>query len=154
MSNLSNLIEKHLKKLLEESSIGYIDIKRNELAEYFNCVPSQINYVLSTRFTYENGYLVESRRGGAGYVRIIRLSLKEQDRIIAVITKIVGNSISQAAAERVINRLFEENIINMREANIMKAAIHRNVLKIDLPWRDSIRALILKAMLVALLKEY
>lgn len=153
MSSLSNLIETYLKELLKESSRGYIDIRRNELAEQFNCVPSQINYVLSTRFTYKNGFVVQSRRGGAGYVRIEKILLKSQDCLTASLTEMIGNTISQNTSEGIVNRLLEENIINLREANIMKAAMHRNVLRIDLPWRDNIRSLILKSMLVALLRD-
>ncbi|ACV61205.1 transcriptional repressor, CtsR [Desulfofarcimen acetoxidans DSM 771] len=156
MSSLSNLIERHLRQLLKESIKGYIEIRRNELAEQFRCVPSQINYVLSTRFTYENGFLVESQRGGAGFVRIVKLMLNREDTsssILTYLTEMIGNSISQSAAEGIVNRLLEENTVTQREASLMKAAMHRNVLKVDLPWRDNVRALILKAMLVSLLRD-
>ena len=156
MSSLSNLIERHLRQLLNESIKGYIEIRRNELAEQFKCVPSQINYVLSTRFTYENGFLVESRRGGAGFARIVKLMLNMQERqssVLTYLTEMVGNSVSQSTADGIVNRLLEENIITQREAGLMKAAMHRNVLKVELPWRDNVRALILKAMLVSLLRD-
>ena len=79
MSSLSKEIEQYLKELLSAANSGVLEIQRNMLSEYFHCVPSQINYVLSTRFTPAQGYLVESRRGGGGYVRIVSLQLDDDD---------------------------------------------------------------------------
>lgn len=78
MRNISDIIERYLKSILHESPEGMVEIQRNDLADQFSCVPSQINYVISTRFTLEKGYLVESKRGGGGYVRIQRIELPAQ----------------------------------------------------------------------------
>lgn len=77
MRNISNIIENHLKIILDQSKKGYIEIQRSELADQFQCVPSQINYVINTRFTVEKGYLVESKRGGGGFIRIRRCNLSK-----------------------------------------------------------------------------
>lgn len=153
MSNISNLIEKYLRELLERSRQNQIEIQRSELAEKFRCVPSQINYVLTTRFTLERGYVVESRRGGGGYVRIIRLPLERQNNLLFKLQCMIGQEISQQSAEHLISRLEEENLITRREAALMRAVCQREVLSMALPGRDIIRANLFKAMLVALLQN-
>ncbi|GBF35738.1 transcriptional regulator CtsR [Desulfocucumis palustris] len=152
MSNISDLIEQYLKKLIEKAGQGQIEIQRNELATQFSCVPSQINYVLSTRFSMEHGYLVESRRGGGGYVRIVKLELDEKSVLVNYLSRLIGDDITQQGAEGIIGRLWEEELVTRRELEIMKAAVNRDVLRMSLPARDNLRASILKAMLVALLK--
>jgi Transcriptional repressor of class III stress genes len=152
MSNISDLIEQYLKKLIEKTGQGQIDIQRNELATQFSCVPSQINYVLSTRFSMEHGYLVESRRGGGGYVRIVKLELDEKSVLVNYLSRLIGEDITQQGAEGIISRLWEEELVTRRELEIMKAAVNRDILRMSLPARDNLRASILKAMLVALLK--
>ncbi len=152
MSNISDLIEQYLKKLIEKAGQRQIEIQRNELATQFSCVPSQINYVLSTRFSMEHGYLVESRRGGGGYVRIVKLELDEKSVLVNYMSRLIGEDITQQGAEGIINRLWEEELVTSRELEIMKAAVNRDILRTALPARDKLRASILKAMLVALLK--
>ena len=152
MSNITNLIEKYIKSLLAQSQVNYIDIQRNELAISFSCVPSQINYVLATRFTTEHGYMVESKRGGGGYVRITRIPLGHRAQIINYLGNLIGEHISQQSAEGIISRLLEEEVVTVREAKLLKAAISKDVLKLALPVRDRIRAGIFKAMLYSLFK--
>ena len=154
MSNLSNIIEKYLNKLIEHSSGQLVEIQRNELAEKFNCAPSQINYVLTTRFTIERGYMIESRRGGGGFVRIVKvpLSTGELDLVIEVVS-LVGDSISERDSSAILARLVEEEIVTRREAAIIGAALSRSVLRIGLPARDQLRANILKAVLITVLKN-
>ncbi|MCG0238248.1 MAG: CtsR family transcriptional regulator [Firmicutes bacterium] len=149
MPNLSDYIEEYLKSLLRERD-GVVEIQRSELAERFGCAPSQINYVLATRFTPEHGYLVESRRGGGGYIRIIRLNLGRED-LLQWLQGGIGDRLSQDEAEAMIRRLQEEGFITAREAILMAAAMRRDVLAVDLPLRDLIRANLFKAMLLALL---
>lgn len=151
MSNISDLIERYLKKLIAGSSNGFIEIQRSDLAERFNCVPSQINYVLSTRFTVNSGFVIESRRGGGGYIRIIRLPLNGKNNLLLNMCQLIGKAISQQSAKEIVIRLNEEGLITEREARVMKAALSRNVLKVELPLRDQVRASILKSMLIALL---
>ena len=150
MRNISDVIEIYLKKIFEMSQNDTLEIKRSEIADKFQCVPSQINYVINTRFTIERGYLVESKRGGGGYIRIMKVQSYDDVDIIDQILSLIGMRVSQAAAEGMISRLVEEEIINNREAKIMMSVIDRSVIYIDLPERDELRSRILKAMLTTL----
>lgn len=152
MSNISDLIEKYLKNLLEMSKQGQVEIQRNVLAEKFSCVPSQINYVLSTRFSVEHGFIVESRRGGGGYVRIVKLAMDEKVDTVCHLCDLIGSGVSQQGAEGIIRRMLDHDLVSEREAAMMKAALSRDVLRIALPARDQLRALILKAMIISLLQ--
>lgn len=154
MSSLANLIEKHLNALIKESGQRLIEIQRNELAEKFNCAPSQINYVLATRFTIERGYMVESRRGGGGFVRIVKVPLNDGELgLISEVVNLVGDSISERGAAAILARLLEETFIKPREAALVRVAISRNVLRIAQPARDQLRANILKSVLITLFKN-
>ena len=147
MRNISDIIENYLKKVLELSESEIVEIKRSEVAERFQCVPSQINYVINTRFTMERGYMVESKRGGGGYIRISKVKLHNQAHVIDQLKVLIGKKISQSRAEDVVMRLLEEQIITEREAKMMINIIDRSVLYIDLPERDQLRARMLMAML-------
>ncbi|RUS44230.1 CtsR family transcriptional regulator [Cohnella sp. AR92] len=151
MRNISDLIEQYLKQILSGSPGGAIEIQRSDLAEKFSCVPSQINYVISTRFTLEKGYYVESKRGGGGYIRIQRVDLPNLAAVQRHIQMSVGEQIDQTAAEGLIYQLEEARYLTAREANLLKAAMSRDTLQLKLPLRDEIRAKLLRAMLVALL---
>ncbi|MBP3038114.1 CtsR family transcriptional regulator [Bacillaceae bacterium Marseille-Q3522] len=150
MKNISDIIERYLKAVLEMSEKEHVEIKRNEIADKFQCVPSQINYVINTRFTIEKGYMVESKRGGGGYIRIIKVQSCDQAHLIDQLLSLIQNRIPQSSAEDVIIRLAEENVITKREAKIMLSVIDRSVLYIDLPHRDELRSRILRAMLTTL----
>jgi transcriptional regulator CtsR len=149
MRNISDIIEQYLKNILQKSPEHTVEIQRNDLADQFQCVPSQINYVISTRFTLEKGYLVESKRGGGGYIRIRRIQLPTGPEAKEHVLNAIGSTIDQASAEGLIERLEAAQFINAREAAIMKAALSRDVLTVKLPLRDEIRAKLLKAMLIA-----
>ncbi len=149
MRNISDIIEHHLKQIIDQSKNGYIEIQRNEIAGKFECVPSQINYVISTRFTVEKGYIVESKRGGGGYIRIQKIDLEDETNLFQTIHDLIGNSISQSSAEDIIQRLADEEVINEREARMMKAAVSRQVLHFSIPVRDQLRAKMLRAMITA-----
>jgi transcriptional regulator CtsR len=153
MPNISDIIEKYLKNILHKHPEHAIEIQRNELADQFQCVPSQINYVISTRFTLEKGYLVESKRGGGGYIRIQRVNLPASGMLHDHIVQTVGSSIDQASAEGLIYQLQEARALSDREARLLQAAMSRNVLDLNLPLRDEIRAKLLKAMLISLLSN-
>ncbi|MBD7939244.1 MULTISPECIES: CtsR family transcriptional regulator [Cytobacillus] len=147
MKNISDIIEKYLKEVLELSEREIVEIKRSEIADKFQCVPSQINYVINTRFTVEKGYAVESKRGGGGYIRITKVQAYDYVDLINQLIGIVRDRISQNSAENIINRLVEEEIITTREAKIMLSVIDRSVLYLELPYRDELRARMLVAML-------
>ena len=150
MRNISDIIESYLKKVLEMSEREIVEIKRSEVADKFQCVPSQINYVINTRFTIEKGYAVESKRGGGGYIRIMKVQSHDDAHLIEQLLTLIQSRLAQSSAEDVILRLVEEDIITEREARIMLSVIDRSVLYIDLPYRDELRARMLKAMLTTL----
>lgn len=137
--------------MLDSSDDGGVEIQRNDLADKFSCVPSQINYVISTRFTIEKGYVVESKRGGGGYVRIQRIELPTIKGIQLHFDHAIGQQIDQCNAEGLIYQLEEAGHLSRREANLLRVAIHRDTLALKLPYRDELRARLLKSMLVALL---
>lgn len=151
MANLSDQIEKYLRQLLNKYQ-GEVEIKRNQLANEFNCAPSQINYVLETRFPVERGYVVESQRGGGGYIRIIRVKMDSEKESLQKIIAQLGGPISQREAEGIITRLYENNYINAREKSLMEIAMHRRLIGVNLPHRDYIRGRILRGMLEVILK--
>ncbi|MEO4055298.1 CtsR family transcriptional regulator [Solibacillus sp. CAU 1738] len=150
MRNISDIIEGYLKQVIELGGQGHIEIKRSELADKFQCVPSQINYVINTRFTAERGYLVESKRGGGGYIRILRVSAHSKTALIDDMIELVGDEVTQQAAEHMVYRLIDEEVITKREAKLMLAAFSRSTLALPLPLRDEVRAYIIKAMLLTL----
>ncbi|HWI65432.1 MAG TPA: CtsR family transcriptional regulator [Symbiobacteriaceae bacterium] len=150
MANLADDIEQFLKQMMGDS--GVAEVQRATLAAQFGCAPSQINYVLATRFTPERGYLVESRRGGGGYIRITRLNLEAGDALHDLIQRQIGSQLSQDEALGYILRLHEQGVIDEREAALMQAATHRETIALELPLRDIIRANLLKAMILAILR--
>ena len=153
MRNISDIIEGYLKSIIEHEDNGIVEIKRNEVAEKFQCVPSQINYVIKTRFTLERGYAVESKRGGGGYIRIYRVQTNSRKELLDHVLESVQQGASFTMAEDVIYRLIAEQVISKREARLMLAAVEPAVLNYPLPERDLIRARILQAMLFSRLSE-
>ncbi|MBO2945853.1 CtsR family transcriptional regulator [Paenibacillus sp. F411] len=151
MRNISDIIEQYLKGSLQDSKEGTIEIQRNDLAEQFSCVPSQINYVIQTRFTLEKGYLVESKRGGGGYIRIQRIELPQHTELHHHLHHSIGSHIDQTAAEGLIYQLEESGFLSKREACLMRGAISRECLNLKLPYRDELRSRVMKAMLLSLL---
>jgi len=151
LPRLSNLIENFIKEMLNEAEDGIIEIGRNEIAERFGCAPSQINYVLTTRFTPYHGYYIESRRGGGGYIKIMKVTIKEPE-MRDLIKEAVGESITKNKAYDIIKGLRERKVINEREEAIMKAAIEDMALSITNEDRNKLRADILKNMLLVLFR--
>lgn len=123
MPNLTDYIEEHLKRLLALSNNHYIEIKRRELAGKFSCVPSQINYVLERRFSLEKGYLVESRRGGSGCIRIYRIESEGAKTWRELIESIRDEDFKPSRVKHLLERLREEKIISRREASILEATL-------------------------------
>ncbi|HEU5140925.1 MAG TPA: CtsR family transcriptional regulator [Bacillales bacterium] len=150
MKNISDIIEEYLKKALNISGEDIVEIKRSEMAERFQCVPSQINYVINTRFTIERGYIVESKRGGGGYIRITKVQPEDEAHLLDEMISYVSSRATQQIAEALVIRLLEEEVVTKREAKIMLSAIDRTVLQVELPLRDEMRANVLKAMLMTL----
>lgn len=153
MGNISDVIEKFLKDIIQMSTNGEIEVQRSALAEKFQCVPSQINYVISTRFSLDQGFLVESKRGGGGYIRIKKLEIESDKSFYDALNQIIGGEITQSAAIDVIDRLRDENYLYEREYELVKTIISRDVLTLPIPHRDQIRSNILKAIIRIILSS-
>ena len=151
---LSDTIESFIKELLTQEEQG-VELKRNELAEYFGCAPSQINYVLATRFTLDDGYIIESRRGGGGYIRIIRVVSDHGQRLSYLINERIGEAIDEAAAARLIGQLVEQQVISPETGGVMRSAVSASALSIPIPTqlKDAIRARTLKTMLTHIARQ-
>ncbi len=145
---VSDLIEEFIKDLFGEANES-IEIQRNELAEHFNCVPSQINYVISTRFKPSQGYYVESRRGGGGHITIRKVNNTKEDYIMHIINNI-DRELTSNEVDILISDFLSYNIINHKEAKLLKVATSDNVLQLPKDIKDVVRARILKNMLLNL----
>ena len=151
MSKISDLIEAYINNLITQSQ-GAVEIQRNEMANDFKCAPSQINYVLTTRFTSDRGYVVESRRGGGGFIKIIRVNMDENDYLLKMLADRIGDSVNKEGAFELVEILYRKNLIDYRIKNIIKITVDDNTLSgISKPLRDHVRAEILKAAVVAAL---
>ncbi len=144
---ISDEVARYLLELLEESH-GDIQIQRNELANNIGCVPSQINYVITSRFTPEHGYIVESRRGGGGYIRITRIKTEKSTAIMNIINSI-GSKLDAISAEMIIDSLVQRGIISENTSKLMLSAVSDRVYS-DVPvnLRCTLRASVLKNMLL------
>ena len=151
MSSLSKQIEEYIKALLEQESAGVVEIQRNFLSEYFHCVPSQINYVLSTRFTPVQGYIVETRRGGGGFVRIVSLQLEDDDDIQDALTEAVGDMLTQSDSEGLTEYLYQQGVISQREMLLFNSMLKDRVLTgLEKGQRDTVRASMMQHLLAML----
>lgn len=146
---LSDLIEEYIREII--GSNDTIELRRSELATRFNCVPSQINYVIQTRFIPELGFYVESRRGGGGYIRITKTNLDKSDYISNLMTKI-GNNLSQSVIDVYLNDFIMYNILDEKAANLIAVAVSdKSLAKISPVDRDNVRADIFKNLIVNLI---
>lgn len=148
---LSDSIEQFIKELLNEESTE-VELKRNELAEYFGCAPSQINYVLATRFSPDHGYLTESRRGGGGYIRIVRVVQAGSQRLMYLVNDRIGDSLEEEECLRLISQLKEQRIVTADEAALMASAISTRALSVPVPdsLKNAMRAKMMKSMLMTI----
>lgn len=144
--SMSDMIEDYLKEILDQTP--EIEIKRSDIANQFDVVPSQINYVIKTRFTIQNGYLVRSKRGGGGYIRIEQINELDNVDLIEMLLSSIGTSLTECEASNIINTLYNADLITQREGNIMMVAISRQTLSVDnRQAEDILRANVLSAML-------
>ena len=145
---LSDEITAYILDMLEQAQNGSAVLQRNELAEEIGCVPSQINYVLTSRFTPEHGYIIESRRGGGGYIRITRVSLDRASALMHIVNSI-GEEIDASAARIIIDNSAQAGLISGGAATLMRAAISTGVMR-ELPpnMKDRVRAALMKQMLM------
>ncbi|OFK56579.1 CtsR family transcriptional regulator [Globicatella sp. HMSC072A10] len=149
---MSDIIEAYLKAYLENQE--HLEIKRSDIADRFDCVPSQINYVINTRFTQEHGYLVESKRGGGGYIRILKVHLVDEVDEIDQMIDLIGNQISQRNGINIIETLTERKIITQREAALILSVIEKAVLQTITEEEQIARAQLLKTFLYQLRYTY
>ena len=143
---MSDIIEEFIKDLFDDENEA-IEIQRNELAEHFKCVPSQINYVISTRFKPSQGYYVESRRGGGGHITIKKVNNTKEDYIMHIINNI-GQNLTSNEVDILISDFLSYNIIEKKEAKLLKVATSDNVLGLPKDIKDEVRARIFKNMLL------
>ena len=149
---MSDVIEGFIKDLFDEDENDFIEIQRNELAQHFNCVPSQINYVISTRFKPSQGYYVESRRGGGGHIKIEKVNVTKSNYLMHVINS-MENKITSQEVDIFISNFLSEDIISKKEAKLLKVATSDNVLTVPQEIKDTLRARIFKNMLVNLVED-
>lgn len=151
---LSDTIEEFIKMLLSQEETE-VELKRNELAEYFNCAPSQINYVLATRFTPDHGYVIESRRGGGGYIRIVRVMEQPGQTLLYTVTERIGDAVTEVQAARLIEQLVERKALTASEGAVMRAALSAQALAVPIPEniKNAQRARMLKCMLTAVARQ-
>lgn len=153
MGNLADRIEEYLKRILEQTTEGFIILQRSELADSFSCAPSQINYVLDTRFTVDRGYLVESRRGGGGYLRIVRLGLSLEGQFQQAMRQLIGEQLSRERAIGLIGRLLDEDLLTVREAAVIQCILSQETLGGEFKDWDTLRARLMKRVLMTLSRE-
>ncbi len=145
---MSDLIAARILELIDESDENMAEIQRNELAGIFGCAPSQINYVISSRFTPERGYIIESRRGGGGYIRISRIKLNRSSAIMHIINSI-GSSLDPLDARIIIENCSQASLISPETAKLMSAAISNSSMScLPQEYREFLRAATLKQMLL------
>lgn len=145
VAQLSDSIERFIKELMNEDR--QIEVRRNELAQHFGCAPSQINYVLATRFSVDHGYIIESRRGGGGFVRIVRMQVKSAENLLSQLLNRVGNSIEEDAAQAIIAQLESGKFVTANEAALMHAAVSKAAMALPVAGKDVLRASVLRSLL-------
>lgn len=145
---LSDSIESFIKELIRQEDEG-VELRRNELAEYFRCAPSQINYVLATRFTLDDGYMIESRRGGGGYIRIVQVRESGEESLSRLLRERIGDEISEQEAVRLIGQLTQRGAVSESQSGMLRAAISTQALALPIPdgMKNALRARILKVMI-------
>lgn len=150
MSNISDIIEQFILDQIDE--FGEISLSRNELANFFNVAPSQINYVLSTRFTNPRGFITESRRGGGGYIKLIKVDLNKNDYLEKLITDSIQDELTISDAMQIVDGLMDRDLLTDREYEIITAAISNKSLSNPIKMENKLRANILKNILVNIIK--
>lgn len=149
MSNISDIIEQFILDTMNQDS--YIEISRNSLADYFNCAPSQINYVLQTRFTLDRGFSKESRRGGGGFIKLSRLSVDDDISMKAI--ENVGDELSSKRMNHILQRLCADKIISKKQQDLVKVILGDEALALCGDTKDRVRANAFKCYLIELLKD-
>ena len=146
------MLEKFIIATLGENDS--IDITRNSLAEYFSCVPSQINYVLETRFTVDRGYVVESKRGGGGFVKISKIKTSDSnDYLNGLFLESVGDELSEKRFSQILDKLVGDNIMSESERVLVEASLSDDSLSMPFTIRDKVRAKAFKNVILKLMSK-
>lgn len=151
MANISDIIEQFILKSLKED--GTVEISRNDLAGFFSCVPSQINYVLETRFTLDRGFVKESKRGGGGFIRISKVPISDDTYVNSLIMESIGDELTERRASQILDKLQDDEVVEPRERQLIQSAISERALNMPYSFKDKLRAQIFKNCLLVLLKE-
>lgn len=146
--NMSDLIESYLKNVLLSNET--VEIRRSEIADQFNCVPSQINYVINTRFTIQQGYVVESKRGGGGYIRIMKVNLVDEMDLLNTIGDLIPKQLSSRDGNHILQNLYENDLISKREAQMMALMLEKDTFPSDVKNADEIRSNMMKKLIDSL----
>lgn len=152
MAGLTSDIERFLKAMLDGAQDGMVEIGRNDLANRFSCSPSQINYVLSTRFTPYNGYIIESKRGGNGFIKIITIVEEDEDDYIYHILKNMDHEMTEAMAQGLFNDLYKRGYFNINEIKMAEYAVSdKALINVDKDKRNLVRRDIIENILLSFL---
>lgn len=151
MSNLAELIEQYLRQMLMQQKV--IELQRRELARMFRCAPSQINYVLETRFTFNRGYMIESKRGGGGYIRITRIQSPTEESLPELVERIIPDELSLDDALTILQELVDRRMIEPQEAQLAGKMMDREFSDLPEQYGDSMRSRFLKAILVMMMSK-
>ena len=156
MSSLTKTIEDYITRLFEEAENHQVSLRRKELAERFGCVPSQINYVLRSRFAPEHGFVVESQRGGHGYIRIVQLRFRDPEERVDHLEKLVGKTLTEQESRRLLTNLQNRGILSPRERLLIEVALRnqdeqgKTLFDIPVFRRDMMRADLMKRLMTSL----
>ncbi|NLJ81223.1 MAG: CtsR family transcriptional regulator [Firmicutes bacterium] len=151
MGTLADHIEAYIKKMLRESQTNSIELSRAQLADVFSCVPSQINYVLTTRFSLERGYLVESRRGGGGYIRVGHVHVGNRLNHAVHLLQSIGPELDEKQMENILARLQDHQVISRREGQIIRGITQQEVGTVT-EGKDILRASLVRALIFFIIK--
>ena len=143
--NMSDLIESYLKNVLHKNET--VEIRRSEIADQFNCVPSQINYVINTRFTIQQGYVVESKRGGGGYIRIMKVNLVDEMDILNAMRDLIPEELSAREGNHLLQNLYENKLITKREAQMMSLMMEKDTFPSNVKNAAEIRSNMMKKLI-------
>ncbi|ANZ57914.1 CtsR family transcriptional regulator [Fructilactobacillus lindneri] len=152
--SMSDTIEEYLKQMLVSSDEEEVEIRRSDIAEHFDVVPSQINYVIKTRFALQDGYIVQSKRGGGGYIRIEKINLMEDSDVFDRLINSISDRISQKEEEDILHTLFNNDLLSDREVNMVASILTHDAINVSDPeTEEKVRANVLSALLCRLKYE-
>ena len=148
--SISDIIEEFIKSSLDDDD--FIELSRNDLAKFFSCVPSQINYVLNTRFTLNRGFVVESQRGGNGYIKLVKIT-DNNNNFLKNTLELTNKPMNQVEGNQLIEQMADKKIINQNEADLLKCTISAKALNNPINIDNNLRSGILKQVIIELLKR-